>query len=138
MDTTDLKTFTVCAAFYDQDCRATATVKARSYQDACEQVVAQIDDGTLPTHTRSFEPGPTFVYGVVEGDGDPFTGMANVPHAFQEPVGRPDLDPNVQAIVDAARAVIASSRPSTLTPALSRALDALAESLKPFPKTNGS
>ncbi|BCH33203.1 hypothetical protein MesoLjLc_51330 [Mesorhizobium sp. L-8-10] len=82
-----MKTYTVCAAFYDQDNRATVTVKAKDFADACEKVIKMIDRGEVSTHLQSFDPVPTFVYGVVEGRGDPFTGAANVPaHLTQETV----------------------------------------------------
>ena len=130
---TELKTYTVCAAYYDSDCRATLTVKARSFEEACETAVGRIDEGSVSTQTYHFGESPTFVYGVVEGDGDPFSGMQNVPHRFLEPTGRPDVTREVAQVIAAAHAAVEAGRPSTLTPTLSRALDALALALAPFP-----
>lgn len=130
-DTSDLKDYTVCAAFYDSDCRATATVKARSAEDACALVVGMVDSGTLPTENLRYDPSDTFVYGVVEGTGDPFEGAHLVPRRYQEPVTIRDGDA-VDRLIAAAREVVAAGRPSTLAPAHSRALDLLAERLKAF------
>lgn len=130
---TDLQTYTVCAAYYDSDCRATLTVRARSIEEACEKAVGLIDEGSVTTQTYHFGESPTFVYGVVKGDGDPFSGMQNVPHRYLEPTGRPDLSPEMDRVLAAARAAVEAGRPSTLPPTLSRALDALALALAPFP-----
>ncbi|MER9580986.1 hypothetical protein [Mesorhizobium sp. M0276] len=63
--------FTVCAAFYDIDCRATITVEAEDFTDACEKAISAIDNGDIGTDRKTWDPTSTFVYGVVEGDGDP-------------------------------------------------------------------
>ncbi|MEJ6846809.1 hypothetical protein V3589_11390 [Sinorhizobium fredii] len=79
-----MNTYTVCAAFYDCDTRATVQVAADSYQEACEKAIALVDNGEVTTESRSWDPGPTFVYGVVEGAGDPWNGTGNVPFALSE------------------------------------------------------
>lgn len=130
----ELKTYTVCAAFYDADSRATVVVQARSIDEACQKAIRMVDDGEVSTTIKSYDPGPTFVHGVVEGDGDPFEGCHLVPREFQEPVLAADLV-ELDRLVAAARTAVESGRPSTLTPALSRALDALHEALVPFDQT---
>src|SRR5690606_1171156 len=84
MAETVTRQFTVCAAFYDSDCRATITLDATDFEDACQKAIAAIDDGVVETEHRTWDPGPTFIYGVVEGDGDPFEGTHNVPHYLSE------------------------------------------------------
>jgi hypothetical protein len=76
--------FTVCAAFYDSDCRATITVEAEDFADACEKAISAIDSGEIDTDRKTWDPTSTFVYGVVEGDGDPWDGTQNVPFRFSE------------------------------------------------------
>ncbi|MER9048255.1 hypothetical protein NKH89_13530 [Mesorhizobium sp. M0923] len=76
--------FTVCAAFYESDCRATITIAAEDFTEACEKAISAIDNGDIDTDRKTWEPTPTFVYGVVEGDGDPWDGMQNVPLRFTE------------------------------------------------------
>lgn len=76
--------FTVCAAFCDSDCRATITVEAEDVTDACEKAIFAIDSGDIGTDRKTWDPTSTFVYGVVEGDGDPWDGMQNVPLRFTE------------------------------------------------------
>lgn len=78
------RNFTVCAAFYDSGCRATITVEAEDFMDACEKAISAIDNGDIGTDRKAWDPTSTFVYGVVEGDGDPWDGMQNVPVRFTE------------------------------------------------------
>ncbi len=131
----DPKTYTVCVAYYDTDCRATMTVGATSYAEACAVAVQRVDDGEVTTQVTGFGESPTFVYGVVEGDGDPFEGMANVPHRYQEPTGRADLSPEAEATIAAARAVVAASRRWVLPEPVSEAMTTLEAALKALPGT---
>ncbi|KZE34128.1 hypothetical protein IMF23_00130 [Chelatococcus daeguensis] len=79
-----LKTFTAIAAFYDSDRRARIVVEAEDFADACRKAVDMVDNGEVETHVETFDPTATFIYGVVEGDADPWGGAANVPAEFSE------------------------------------------------------
>ncbi len=78
-----MKTYTVLAAYIDCDSRAEIRVKANSYKEACEKACEMVDDGSVTTQQESWDPDPMFVYGVVEGKGDPWNGVANVPPEYE-------------------------------------------------------
>ena len=77
-----LKSYTAMVAFIDQDNRTEVTVEAESFEDACKKAVAKVDDGEVTTYTKTFDPGPTFVYGVVETGDNVWNGAHNVPAEF--------------------------------------------------------
>lgn len=85
---TTMKQYTVCAAFYDRDNRATVTILADNFGHACEQAIAMLDDGKISATARSWEPGASFVHGIIEGKGDEADcfgrGVDNVPPSYRE------------------------------------------------------
>lgn len=104
-----------------------------SYAEDSTVAVQRIDDGEVTTQVTAFGESPTFVYGIVEGDGDPFAGMANVPHRFQEPTGRADVSPEAEAVIAAARAVATVSRRWMLPGPVTEAMTTLETALKALP-----
>lgn len=79
-----MKTFTVVAAFHMCEEQATLTVEADDYADACAKAQALIGNGDVDTDTKTYDAGPTYVHGVVEGDGNPWDGISNVPRHMTE------------------------------------------------------
>lgn len=129
-DPTETRSYTVCAAFVDSDRRATVVVEATSYAEACRRAIELVDHGEVVTSNVSYDPSPTFVYGVVLGeDGDPFAGAPNVPDEFTEDA---HITRDYRRIVDAAKAVIAAGQARMPSPVQSKAHEALRAALKAF------
>jgi GNAT superfamily N-acetyltransferase len=132
-DLPERRPYTVCAAFIDADCRATVVVQATSYEDACGQAIALVDDGVVSTSLTRWDPRPTFVLGVVEGeDADPFAGSANVPDRFHEDaleIAAHNTSADLSAVLAAARALIDAGQPKLPSPIQARAFTALSRAL---------
>lgn len=79
------QTYTLLVAYFDSDNQARVQVEADSFEEACERATTLVNDGDVSASPRSWDPQNSFVYGVVEGDGDPWAGDGNVPIKFAQP-----------------------------------------------------
>lgn len=62
------------------DSTGNVEIEAETAEKACERYVELVDDGSLPTHYHSYDPGPTFVEFLNAEDGNDLP----VPREYQE------------------------------------------------------